>query len=368
MSSSPTASYWCYRCLRIVRSLSQFDGITCPFCDSGFLEQIETEVTADQLDHDISRPFSAAAMLMIDNNSQDSVQRTTLNSRRRNRRNFRNQQLAFFNPVIVLPGHSTEEDGGSNSSFELYYDDGSDSGLRPIPQSVLEFLMGSGFHLLLRQLAQIDLTGLARPENLPASKAAIDSMPTIEISSTHTSSECHCAVCTEPFELGIKARELPCKHIYHTDCILPWLAMRNSCPVCRQELPVEESPQENENLEQSGEQETMMGLSIWRLPGGGFAVGRYNGRRVAGERGLSVVFTEMDGESNERRVSPRRISWIGRSLRRERNGGGGGWFRRVFRGLGSLLTSFRSNNNDSSLSSRSNYEADMQSQRSIVLE
>lgn len=334
MSSLPTTeSYWCYRCLRIVSSLSQFNGDTsCPHCHSGFVEQIETEViTTTQTQsssHDhLSRPISTAVMF-----GQDSGQRTTLSFRRRSRRrrNSHNQQLDFFNPIIVLRGNNNEENsnGSSSSSFDLYYEDGqgSESSLRPIPERVLGFLMGSGFHLLLHQLSQIDLTGLSRPENLPASKASIESMPSIEISSGHVSSEYHCAVCKEAFEIGNEARELPCKHIYHEDCILPWLKMRNSCPVCRQELPAA-----------AAAEESTMALSIWWLPGGGFAVGRYEGRRVvagAAERGLSIEFTDnMDNQTSSGRVfSQRRV---------------GGFFR-VFRGIGSIFRRFRGTSSRSS--------------------
>jgi len=33
--------------------------------------------------------------------------------------------------------------------------------------------------------------------------------------------------------IGEKIRKLPCKHIFHDSCILPWLDSHITCPNCR---------------------------------------------------------------------------------------------------------------------------------------
>ena len=48
-----------------------------------------------------------------------------------------------------------------------------------------------------------------------------------------------CAVCTEEFEKDEKVSELECNHIFHSECLMPWLEIQNTCPNCRFLLPKE---------------------------------------------------------------------------------------------------------------------------------
>jgi len=43
-----------------------------------------------------------------------------------------------------------------------------------------------------------------------------------------------CSICLEEFTATEKLRQLPCNHLFHTSCILPWLTQQNpSCPLCK---------------------------------------------------------------------------------------------------------------------------------------
>ncbi|KAH6591372.1 hypothetical protein BASA50_008726 [Batrachochytrium salamandrivorans] len=51
-----------------------------------------------------------------------------------------------------------------------------------------------------------------------------------------------CAICLDDFVVGSRVRELPCRHIFHSLCIDPWLLKHNRlCPICKRDVLVSRS-------------------------------------------------------------------------------------------------------------------------------
>ncbi|KAJ3091586.1 hypothetical protein HK102_014187 [Quaeritorhiza haematococci] len=60
------------------------------------------------------------------------------------------------------------------------------------------------------------------------------------------SAELSCSICVETFRQDGVAKELPCNHKFHAGCILPWLELHNTCPICRAEFPTDEPVEKKE--------------------------------------------------------------------------------------------------------------------------
>lgn len=72
----------------------------------------------------------------------------------------------------------------------------------------------------------------------PAEKEVIKNLPEVifggDVLEKYKSNPC--PVCQEEFKEKDVGKELKCKHIFHKDCIEPWLNMHRTCPCCRNEV------------------------------------------------------------------------------------------------------------------------------------
>jgi len=108
--------------------------------------------------------------------------------------------------------------------------------------NIADFGFGRGFNDILSRLQR--QAGPAGPP--PAAKEVVDSLKEVEITGDGDQKDAEnyasCAVCKDEFKKGEKVIVFPCpnKHVYHTNCIKPWLKLHNSCPVCRHELKTDD--------------------------------------------------------------------------------------------------------------------------------
>ncbi|XP_037084209.1 E3 ubiquitin-protein ligase RNF181-like [Pollicipes pollicipes] len=108
------------------------------------------------------------------------------------------------------------------------------------PDALLQFarfLAQSGWSTVFEDDFRNLMDGIPSP---PAAKAVVEGLAQIEI----TKEGVQCPVCLKEFDFCEVARQLPCKHQYHADCIVPWLQKTNTCPTCRLELPTDDEAYE----------------------------------------------------------------------------------------------------------------------------
>lgn len=136
-------------------------------------------------------------------------------------------------------------------------------------------------------------------------KSASDSslIPNCAVSTTGFEFNSSCSICLDEYDMGEKLRVLPCRHQFHTNCILPWLTERQGlCPLCKQQVLEDEDDEErrgNENTVDNMDQVGVFSLSDV-------------------ERGSTTTITEdAQYENNNRRT--RVMQWLSLSSNRRRN-------------------------------------------------
>lgn len=80
----------------------------------------------------------------------------------------------------------------------------------------------AGFDAVITQLLNnLDGSNSGPP---PMPKDQVDTLPTVKISDDQVkNTNLQCTVCMDDFQVGDSARQLPCEHFFHQDCIVPWL-------------------------------------------------------------------------------------------------------------------------------------------------
>lgn len=124
-----------------------------------------------------------------------------------------------------------------------------DHNLDPNPelQDQDEYNYAAEYEVLFAQFTDAENASISRP---PASKSVVKNLPTVVLNKEDSEKDdAVCAVCKDEMRTGEKARQLPCAHRYHDQCILPWLRIRNTCPVCRHELPTDDPEYERRRTE-----------------------------------------------------------------------------------------------------------------------
>ena len=280
------ARYWCHMCSLMVNPPVIEAEIKCPFCQSGFVEEMSgelndgssiREVQDSEIDFGTDRALSQWGPILLgmmsnprrrrrfrrtelglDNDAVDITAAdvdgndSILDSHRHhhhNRRRHRHMQHdgevdldREFDSIIrrrrrssaailqllqgIREGINTEDESSErnqfNTAFNIIRSNTSPSGTG-------DNFVGTGLAHLLEHLADNDPI---RHGSLPSRKEAVESLPTVKICEP-----LQCSICLDEFEKGSEAKEMPCKHKFHVGCIVPWLELHSSCPVCRYELP-----------------------------------------------------------------------------------------------------------------------------------
>ncbi|CAN8279621.1 unnamed protein product [Cochlearia groenlandica] len=238
MSSGGRNTHWCHRCQRGVW-LRGIDSV-CPYCGGGFVEEIDVgpnspfgmvrahrDVERDPT-FDLMEAFSAFMRSRLAERSYDREISGRFGS------SAGSESFSSIAPLLIFGGQAPIRlTGGDN--VEALFNGSPGIGITRGNTNAGDYFYGPGLEELIEQLSSGTTHHRGPP---PAPKSSIDALPTIKITQKHLkSSDSHCPVCKDEFELKAEAKQMPCNHIYHPDCIVPWLVQHNTCPVCRKELP-----------------------------------------------------------------------------------------------------------------------------------
>lgn len=169
----------------------------------------------------------------------------------------RNSDLSLFLPIILGFTNNLRDSNETDPDQET---ENPTSPRESRDRIILINPLTQGMVVIEGSSSSVDslLRGLLNKDGQPpASKASVESMPSVEMSEGED--EGVCVICLEEWEVGGVAKEMPCKHRFHGGCIEKWLGVHGSCPVCRYKMPVDDE----ELIKKSDEERRGRRREIW---------------------------------------------------------------------------------------------------------
>ena len=268
--------YWCHTCCEEtpVDPVENDEGeLECPTCADIFIEEIEEDNVDDRpqdfkadLNDSKTDPSSPPPPPPQPQQQQQQQQGQQWSGSFGNNGNIHVQFSSNFNGLNNLFGGMNQNQNNQNQSnqnqqpnqpnpFNSFQAFNPFQMMNAIPGGAgsifQQFMQGIGgnanggdfFHgnmqQLINQLMINDPNSHGPP---PAAKAELEKLLDQKVTSDMITSGTlsDCAVCKDEFEVEQLFKELPCKHMFHPECIMPWLEAHNTCPVCRYELPTDD--------------------------------------------------------------------------------------------------------------------------------
>lgn len=113
-----------------------------------------------------------------------------------------------------------------------------------------DYIYTAEYEMMFGQFAENENPLAGRP---PASVSVVQDLPSVVVTKEDVeNNDALCAVCKDEFCVEEQVKLLPCSHRYHGECIIPWLGIRNTCPVCRYEFPTDDADYERRRIQRSG--------------------------------------------------------------------------------------------------------------------
>ncbi|KAK8388143.1 hypothetical protein O3P69_020203 [Scylla paramamosain] len=257
-TASSSARFFCHKCnVEITPKLPDY---VCPRCNSGFIEELERTHVSDS---DSSSDTEMEPFDMLDLIAQEpptlpgasaspassssvpgpriSQRLRHLNARHNRRRVSGGDRHSALAPLIhdlimqMTSGVIEASVGGADYVPQMGIDW---PGFPVLVASNLASNPGDyawgrgGLDTIITQLMnQLDGTGPP-----PLTKDEISQIPTSKITKEQCDKGLQCSICMEDFTVDETVRRLYCEHCFHNDCIIPWLELHGTCPICRKLL------------------------------------------------------------------------------------------------------------------------------------